>query len=124
MRTTLCFASVLTTVTVLALLWAPPTAVSQPPPEDSKPQSEPRDFKADCRTVVDGSRAIAYCHNPYPQTDRVRLHIECERWWDVDADSAPVEIGPAGYAELTDRCWKEVSTVWVSHQPLRDSAGT
>ncbi|WTB19459.1 hypothetical protein OG293_28580 [Streptomyces sp. NBC_00829] len=85
---------------------------------------KPPTYEADCRTVVDGSRATAYCHNPYPSTDRVRLHVECDRWWDIDVDSAPVEVGPADYAELTDRCWKEVRTVWVSHQPLKDSAGT
>jgi hypothetical protein len=81
-------------------------------------------YEADCRTVIEGSRATAYCHNPYPSIDRVRLHVECERWWDIDADSAPVEVGPADYAELTDRCWKEIGAVWVSHQPLQESAGT
>jgi hypothetical protein len=112
-RTTRRSASVLASVALL--LWTSSTALSQP---------QSRTYEADCRTVVEGSWATGFCHNPYPETDRVRLHIECERWWDIDVDSAPVEIGPAGYAELTDRCWKEIRAVWVSHQPLRDSAGT
>lgn len=113
MRTTRRSASVLAAVALL--LWTSRTAVSQP---------QLPAYEADCRIVVEGSRATAFCHNPYPETDRVRLHIECERWWDIDVDSAPAEVGPAGYAELTDRCWKEIGAVWVSHQPLPDSAGT
>lgn len=123
MRTTCCSASwcsasaaVLAAVTIL--LWTTPVAVGRPLPPEKPPS-----YEADCGAVVDGSRAIAYCHNPYPVTDRVRLHVECERWWDVDADSAPVEIDPAGYARLTERCWKEVRAVWISHQSLRDAAG-
>ncbi|NKY14344.1 hypothetical protein HGA06_09265 [Streptomyces somaliensis DSM 40738] len=73
---------------------------------------------ASCRTEVDGSRVTAYCHNPYPHTDRVRLHVECARWWDVDADSAPVEVPATAYVELTERCWKEVGAAWISHDPL------
>jgi hypothetical protein len=69
-----------------------------------------------CRTSVEGSRATAFCHNPYPETDRVRLHVECERWWDIDADSAAVQLRAAGYVRLTDRCWKEIRSVWVSHE--------
>ncbi|MFJ2114364.1 MULTISPECIES: hypothetical protein [unclassified Streptomyces] len=74
--------------------------------------------ESDCSTVVRGSRATASCHNPYPETDRVRLHITCERWWDIGSDSAPVEIGPAGRATLTDRCWKEIRAVWITHEPV------
>ncbi|MFI1012079.1 hypothetical protein [Streptomyces sp. NPDC020965] len=92
------------------LLWATPEALSQEP--------EPRTYEADCRTEIEGSRATAYCHNPYPVTDRVRLHVECERWWDIDGDSAPADLDPAGYLALTDRCWKEIRAVWVSHQPV------
>ncbi|MFF3321592.1 hypothetical protein [Streptomyces sp. NPDC002889] len=133
MRTTWRSACVLATVTVL--LWATPTA-SQPLRRLSPPRTEPDrhtqtqereqspSYQADCRTVVDGSQVTAYCHNPYPDTDRVRLHVECDRWWDVDADTAAVQVGPAGYVELTQRCWKEIRAVWVSHQPLRDGAGT
>lgn len=122
MRTTWRSASVLATATVL--LWVTPTASQPHLREEPKPPEQPPAYEADCRTVVDGSRATAFCHNPYPATDRVRLHIECARWWDVDVDGAPVEVGPAGYAQLTDRCWKEIRAVWVSHQPLRDAAGT
>ncbi|WP_256105332.1 hypothetical protein [Streptomyces sp. ODS05-4] len=71
-----------------------------------------------CRTDVQGSTVTAHCHNPYPRTDRVRLHVECARWWDVDSDSAPVDIDPAGYAALGGRCWKEVGSAWLSHQPV------
>ncbi len=61
----------------------------------------------------------AYCHNPYVDTDRVRLHIECDRWWDIDTDSAPVDVEPALTVRLTGRCWKEVRSVWISHQKAR-----
>ncbi|MGV9883092.1 hypothetical protein [Streptomyces sp. NPDC003006] len=77
---------------------------------------KPRPFGSECRTGVTGSGVIAYCHNPYPETDRVRLHVECDRWWDIDVDSAPVEAGPAQTVRLTGRCWKEVRSAWVSHQ--------
>lgn len=58
----------------------------------------------------------ASCHNSYPETDLVRLHVECDRWWDLDGDGAAVAIGPAGRVELTSRCWKEVRSAWVSHE--------
>ncbi|MEV0176406.1 hypothetical protein AB0I00_35500 [Streptomyces sp. NPDC050803] len=77
-------------------------------------EAEP--FGAECRTNVQGSHVIAYCHNPHADVDRVRLHIECDRWWDLDTDSSPVDTGPAATVRLTGRCWKEVRSVWVSHQ--------
>ncbi|WP_329458495.1 hypothetical protein [Streptomyces sp. NBC_01497] len=77
-----------------------------------------RDDRAACTTRVTGSHAVADCHNPDPATDRVRLHVECARWWDIDADSAPVDVPPAGYARLTERCWKEIASVWISHEPV------
>ncbi|MFE3326195.1 hypothetical protein [Streptomyces sp. NPDC059176] len=98
-----------------ALLWAAAPAASLP-----QPASTPRPFGADCSVFVEGSRATAYCHNPYPDTDRVQLHVECARWWDVDADSKPVDVAATGRARLSERCWKEISSVWVSH--LRRSA--
>ncbi|MHC3468407.1 hypothetical protein ACYF6T_06810 [Streptomyces sp. 7R007] len=73
-------------------------------------------FGAECRTKVTGSRVTAYCHNPYPQTDRVSLHVECARWWDLDSDGTPVDTGPALTVRLTGRCWKEVRSAWVDHQ--------
>lgn len=76
----------------------------------------PRPFGSECRTGVVGSHVVAHCHNPYPETDRVRLHVECYRWWDIDTDSRPVEAGPAMTVRLTGRCWKEVRAVWVSHE--------
>ncbi|WP_375165753.1 hypothetical protein [Streptomyces sp.] len=90
---------------------------------------EPENFGASCRTVVQGSRVTAYCRNPYPVTDRVRLHVECARWWDLDADSAPVDVAPTDYARVTARCWKEVAAAWLTHEPVdpppaRDSSGT
>lgn len=78
--------------------------------------AEPRPFGAECRTTVEGSDAVVYCHNPYPEPDRVRLHVECEQWWDIDSDGVPVEAGPAETVRLTGRCWKEIRTVWVSHE--------
>jgi hypothetical protein len=76
-------------------------------------------FGAACRTAVRGSHVEAYCHNPYVDTDRVRLHVECARWWDIDTDSAPVDAGPAMTVRLTGRCWKEIRTAWISHQRVR-----
>lgn len=71
-----------------------------------------------CRTDVSGSQVVAYCHNPYPETDRVRLHVECEQWWDIDSDAKDVEVGPSMTVRLSGRCWKEIGTVWVSHSPV------
>ncbi|MCL7424042.1 hypothetical protein ACIHJG_00120 [Streptomyces sp. NPDC052415] len=86
-------------------------------PYEATPQArEPEPFGSECRTRVQGSHVIAYCHNPYADADRVRLHIECSRWWDLDTDSSPVDTGPAATVRLTGRCWKEVRTAWVSHQ--------
>ncbi|WP_329387174.1 hypothetical protein OG625_29880 [Streptomyces sp. NBC_01351] len=73
-------------------------------------------FGADCDTEISGSQVTARCHNGYPETDLVRLHVECDRWWDVDGDGAAVAVGPAGRVELTGRCWKEVRSAWISHQ--------
>ncbi|WP_406098327.1 hypothetical protein [Streptomyces sp. NBC_01013] len=81
--------------------------------EPSAPEPEPSG--AECRTSVKGSRVVAYCHNPYPSTDRVQLHTECTRWWDIDADSKPVSVGPGRTVRLDDRCWKEVRSAWVTH---------
>ncbi|MEU8704737.1 hypothetical protein [Streptomyces sp. NPDC048565] len=78
-----------------------------------KPKPEPSG--AECRTSVEGSRVVAYCHNPYPTTDLVRLHTECARWWDVDADGAAVAVQPGRTVKIEDRCWKEVGSAWVSH---------
>ncbi len=75
-----------------------------------------RPFGAMCRTAIEGSYVTAHCHNPYPEIDRVTLHIECDRWWDIDSDGTPVEAGPAQTVRLTGRCWKEVRSAWVSHQ--------
>ncbi|CAM5649125.1 hypothetical protein [Streptomyces canus] len=75
-------------------------------------------FGASCRSRITGSRVTTYCHNPYPRTDGVRLHIECDRWWDLDSDGAEVQAGPAQTVRLTGRCWKEVRSVWVSHRKL------
>ncbi|MFH8618333.1 hypothetical protein ACH4E8_25145 [Streptomyces sp. NPDC017979] len=124
-------ATVLTGALSAGLLWATPPAASHERHEHDEAEAREarevlevrerqRTYRADCRTEVRGSRAFAYCHNPYPVVDRVRLHVECDRWWDVDADGEPADVGPAQYRELTERCWKEVRAVWVSHQPLVD----
>ncbi|MFF1511445.1 hypothetical protein [Streptomyces sp. NPDC058326] len=113
------FASVavlLTGIAVAAEVRAAPAPVEELPV--AAPATEEREnFGASCRTVVQGSRVTAHCRNPYPSTDRVRLHVECERWWDVDSDSAPVDVEPAAHAQVTGRCWKEVRAAWVTHQP-------
>ncbi|MDG4864686.1 hypothetical protein P8605_41720 [Streptomyces sp. T-3] len=82
-----------------------------------EPDPSPRPFGAECRTNVSGSQVVAYCHNPYPETDRVRLHVECAEWWDIDTDAKEVEVGPAMTVRLSGRCWKEIGSVWVSHSP-------
>ncbi|MGW1882070.1 hypothetical protein [Streptomyces sp. NPDC001970] len=96
---------------VLATLLLPGSAAAALSPGESTP----RPFGADCDVVVEGSRATAYCRNSYLDTDRVQLHVECARWWDVDADSRPVDVAPTAHATLTERCWKEIRTAWVSH---------
>ncbi|MFE2303323.1 hypothetical protein ACFXAW_34600 [Streptomyces sp. NPDC059445] len=75
----------------------------------------PQPFGAECRTTVTGSEVVAYCHNPYVGIDHVALHVECARWWDIDTDGAPVEVGPAMTVRLTGRCWKEIREVWITH---------
>lgn len=79
------------------------------------PAPDPEPSGAECRTAVHGSRVVAYCHNPYPSTDRVQLHTDCARWWDIDADSKPVAVAPGRTVRLDDRCWKEVGSAWVTH---------
>ncbi|GLW00671.1 hypothetical protein AB0C86_26490 [Streptomyces lavendulae] len=86
------------------------------PPVRPAPAATPELFGSDCDTEIDGSQVTAYCHNGYPETDLLRLHVECERWWDLDGDGAAVSLDPAGRVRLTGRCWKEVRTAWVSHQ--------
>ncbi|MFE6848470.1 hypothetical protein [Streptomyces sp. NPDC057686] len=88
---------------------------AEPPVRPGPPAA--RDlFGADCDTLIDGSQVTATCHNGYPVTDMVRLHVECDRWWDLDSDSAAAAVGPAGRIELAGRCWKEVRSAWVTHQ--------
>ncbi|MFJ7153062.1 hypothetical protein ACIQVT_33510 [Streptomyces sp. NPDC100445] len=116
MRLSRSFAPV--TVALALVLSLPYDALPHARVSDGKPPAPSR-FGSSCRTSVHGSRVVAYCHNPYVDTDRVRLHIECARWWDIDTDSAPVDAGPALTVRLTGRCWKEVGTVWISHQKAR-----
>ncbi|MER5732152.1 hypothetical protein ABT084_28115 [Streptomyces sp. NPDC002138] len=101
---------------------APETAVThvadlavEPPPQPARGAPEEL-FGADCATRIEGSQVKAHCHNRFPGTDLVRLHVECDRWWDVDGDSAPLAVVPSGRSELNGRCWKEVRSAWVSHQ--------
>ncbi|MFJ3883085.1 hypothetical protein ACIPW5_37270 [Streptomyces sp. NPDC090077] len=88
---------------------------AEPPVRPARPPAGEL-FGADCDTRITGSTVVASCHNAYPETDLLRLHVECERWWDVDGDGALVPLDPAGRTRLTGRCWKEVRTAWVSHQ--------
>ncbi|MEU6983362.1 hypothetical protein ABZ946_08040 [Streptomyces sp. NPDC046324] len=107
-------AALLAGLGVAAEVSAAPAPAEEPPGPVVR---EPENFGASCQTVVEGSRVTAYCQNPYPTTDRVQLHVECDRWWDVDTDSTPVDVGPTAYAQLTGRCWKEVRSAWLTHQP-------
>lgn len=70
--------------------------------------------QTECRTSVKGSEGIAICFNPDPDIDHAQLHMECRRWWDPDVDSRPVAVGPAETVTLSDRCWKEIQSVWVT----------
>ncbi|MDO0928348.1 hypothetical protein QQY24_24095 [Streptomyces sp. TG1A-8] len=106
------------TVALILVLTLPSGAVPRPRVSDGGPPA-PRLFGAACRTTVHGSEVVAHCHNPYVDTDRVRLHVECARWWDIDTDSAPADVGAAMTVRLTGRCWKEVGPVWISHQRVR-----
>ncbi|MGW0736128.1 hypothetical protein [Streptomyces sp. NPDC002851] len=84
-------------------------------PREQAEENRPKPFGAQCRTTVQGTRVVAYCHNPYPETDWLTLHVECARWWDIDSDGARVAVGPAMTVRLDGRCWKEVGAAWVSH---------
>lgn len=81
--------------------------------KDGKADEAP--FGSECRVGVTGSHVVAYCHNPYPVTDHVSLHIECDPWWDLDTDTTPVDAGPAMTVRLTGRCWQHVRSAWVGH---------
>jgi len=110
-------APVLAAITVLL---APPCeAASRTVAENTAERTAQEDtepYGASCRIKTDGSETVAHCHNPYVPVDHVRLHVECDRWWDIDTDSAPVEVGPAMTVRLEGRCWKEIRSVWVSHE--------
>ncbi|MEU5533455.1 hypothetical protein [Streptomyces sp. NPDC020362] len=106
------------TVAAALVISLPYDAMSHARVSRGKPTA-PSLFGASCRTAVHGSHVVAYCHNPYVDVDRVRLHIECARWWDIDTDSAPVDAEPAMTVRLTGRCWKNVQSVWISHQRKR-----
>ncbi|MFD4988256.1 hypothetical protein [Streptomyces sp. NPDC058374] len=75
----------------------------------------PRPFGAHCRLATEGAEVTGSCHNPYPETDQVRLHVRCAAWWDIDTDGPPREVGPARTVELSGRCWQAVHAAWVSH---------
>ncbi|MGX1840973.1 hypothetical protein [Streptomyces diastaticus] len=92
---------------LLPLLTAFPAQAEDDPP--------PRPFGADCRLTTEGSEVVGYCHNPYPEPDRVRLHLRCGAWWDLDTDGPAREVGPARSVELTGRCWQTVGSAWISH---------
>ncbi|MDQ0983730.1 hypothetical protein [Streptomyces sp. V2I9] len=102
-------AALATSLGVRAATGADPGTGAEPP--------RPEPAGSECRTSVEGSRVVAYCHNPYPSVDLVRLHTECDRWWDVDADGEAIAVEPGRTVRLEDRCWKEVATAWVSHRP-------
>ncbi|MBT2384203.1 hypothetical protein [Streptomyces sp. ISL-11] len=88
-----------------------PAALAAP----AGPRQAPR--QAECRTRVHGSHATADCFNGHSDPDRVQLHIECDRWWDPDMDTAPATVGPARYVSLTQRCWLGIHHAWVTHTP-------
>ncbi|MET8676179.1 hypothetical protein ABZW18_00895 [Streptomyces sp. NPDC004647] len=99
---------------VTATVAAGETAPARTTPQARTDRERPV-YRAECRTRVEGSSVTASCHNPFPDSDMVQLHIECNRWWDPDVDTAPVEAGPARTVELTGRCWMGVGKTWVTH---------
>ncbi|MGC9377545.1 hypothetical protein [Streptomyces sp. MH13] len=109
------------TAAVACVLFLPYEAVSHArvPTGDSGDSAPAEPFGAACRVRVDDSHVTAHCHNPFPETDHVRLHIECVRWWDLDSDGSAAAAGPAQTVRLDGRCWKEVQAAWVSHQRAR-----
>lgn len=113
-------APVIAAITLLVAVALPHEAASHAPRPPARPHARVADaedfFGATCRVRIDGSEAVAHCHNPYVAIDHVRLHIECDRWWDIDSDSTPEAAGPAMTVRLTGRCWKEIRSVWVSHE--------
>ncbi|MER5375121.1 hypothetical protein [Streptomyces sp. NPDC002553] len=104
------------TVAVCLVLALPYDALSHTRVEAPEPTATPESLGAECRIDVRGSHVVAHCHNPDAGVDRVRLHIECARWWDLDTDTAPADAGPAMTVRLAGRCWMEVRAAWVSHQ--------
>ncbi|WP_217208603.1 hypothetical protein [Streptomyces sp. AC550_RSS872] len=107
-----------TTVAVALVLPLSYDAIAHARVHPAEAEAEPEGlFGAACRIRITGSHVTAYCHNPYPQTDSVSLHVECARWWDLDSDGSSVDAEPAQTVRLTGRCWKEVASVWVSHRP-------
>lgn len=93
-----------------------PAELAEEPPLRPARDRSAELFGADCDLETTGSHVVANCHNPYPDTDLVRLHVECARWWDVDGDTVAVPVGPADHVQLSSRCWKEVGSAWVSHE--------
>ncbi|MFE2582196.1 hypothetical protein [Streptomyces sp. NPDC059378] len=104
------------TAAVALLLSLPYEAMPHPRVKAGDPPAPRQPFGAECRITVDGSHVVAYCHNPYADIDRVALHVECDRWWDLDVDGPAIDTGPAMTVRLVGRCWMEVRSVWISHQ--------
>ncbi|MFG2893183.1 hypothetical protein [Streptomyces sp. NPDC048248] len=103
------------TITLAALAGVTaPAARAVPPVGSDDPQEVPH---AQCRTTVVRSTATATCFNPHGNISRVRLHIECKRWYDPDVDSLAEAVGPAQRVTLSGRCWQEIEDIWVSHDP-------
>ncbi|WP_044364551.1 hypothetical protein [Streptomyces natalensis] len=102
------------TLALAALLGATASAArAVPPPAADDPQDIPR---AQCRTAVAGSTATARCFNPNGNLSRIRLHIECRRWYDPDVDTRAAPDGPAQQITLTGHCWQEIAEAWVSQE--------
>ncbi|MFG2722517.1 hypothetical protein ACGFW5_30115 [Streptomyces sp. NPDC048416] len=108
--------AVLFLLLVTAAGLAAPSVVRAATAPEPAPVAAPEPFGAACRTSVQGSHVTGYCYNPYPGLDLVQLHTDCAMWWDLDADAAPVAVAPGQTVRLTDRCWKDVRAVWVTHQ--------
>ncbi|MGW2634195.1 hypothetical protein ACWC2K_33435 [Streptomyces chattanoogensis] len=104
----------LLTLALTALLAATASAARAVPPDPDDPREVPR---ARCRTAVVGSTGVARCFNPNGTISRIRLHIECGRWYDPDVDTRAAAVGPAERITVTGHCWQEIEDLWVSQEP-------
>jgi hypothetical protein len=98
------------TVAVALVMSLPYEAMPHARVKPGKPPA-PQLFGAWCRTRVTGSHVTAYCHNPYPQTDGVSLHVFNVR----DGGDLKVEIpNVQGQTAATFHCTRRGKTLRIT----------